>query len=168
MIYDRKFNNSSKSRKELSDDIPLKHIYKISGGAKKILLQDIDNIGDNFLHNKHKLISTANDLLECTKDIRLSDFMPDWSGYHKDFNLPDDPTISKVFDAVKLHWLVNDVKINGLVFPILKENYFAPEHIDFTLHLLQQLNNRSVWDSLNIFDKEPHFTQWINFCTKGF
>ena len=74
MIYNNKFHNSkSKSMKELSNDIPLKHIYKISGGAKKILLQDIDNIGDNFLHNKHKLISTANDPLECTKDIRLSD-----------------------------------------------------------------------------------------------
>ena len=80
MIYDRKFNNSSKSRKELSDDIPLKHIYKISRGAKKILLQDIDNIGDNFLHNKHKLISTANDPFRMYKRHKIIRFYADYIG----------------------------------------------------------------------------------------
>lgn len=175
MIYDRKFNNSRKSMKELSDDIPLKHIYKISGGAKKILLQDIFNLGDNFIHIKDKMINSANDLLELTKDTRLSDFIPDWSGYHKDFNLPDDPTITKVFDAVKLHWLVNDVKINGLGYPPqghFKGELFVchPGTYRFYAAFAQQLNTHcSVWDSHNIFDKEPlSLPQWINFCTKGF
>tara|TARA_B100000927_G_C16469366_1_gene470924 strand:- start:369 stop:1421 length:1053 start_codon:yes stop_codon:yes gene_type:complete len=175
MIYFKNYDTSAKSIRELCNDVDLNNIYNELKGCKNISSNEIYKLGHNFIHYKTLLNESANNLLKYIKDTRMSDLITDWKHFDKNFVLPSSPKNNLVFDAVKLHWLVNDVKINGLGYPpqgyILGTEFVChPGTYRFNAAFAQQLETPvSVWDSNNIFDKDSlSLSQWVNFCSNGF
>lgn len=86
------------------------------------------------------------------------------------------------FDGAKLHWLVNDIKINGLSYPpqgiITSENNFSahPGTFRFAALHLQNLYNTRFENTkivvLDLYDKVKYdtltFHEWLSACTTGF
>lgn len=86
------------------------------------------------------------------------------------------------FDGAKLHWLINDIKINGLSYPpqgiITSEKNFSahPGTFRFVALYLQNLYNTRFENTkiivLDLHDKVNYntltFKEWLSECTTGF
>lgn len=86
------------------------------------------------------------------------------------------------FDGAKLHWLINDIKINGLSYPpqgiITSEKNFSPHPgtFRFAALYLQNLYNKRFENTkvvvLDLYNKTNYqpltFYRWLEECTTGF
>ena len=81
------------------------------------------------------------------------------------------------FEGAKIHWLINDIKINGLAHPpqgYMQHDLYVshPGTYRYLSAFGQQMENTlvSVWDTHNKFSEIEPLTldEWVTFCTEGF
>jgi len=114
--------------------------------------------------------------LEIFKNIehtRILDIV-EYASHSKSYHYPPERQIQKQFLGSKLHWLCNDIKINGLGYPpqgfMGTEGYAChPGTYRYYATYLQQVDGPAfVWDTENIFNKKKiNLEEWIKFCIRG-
>ena len=172
----------------------MKHVDNITGSTEEIIKQcmkasELRHHFENLcppgkivllsdLWPRNKIINALNkNTLEIFKNIkhdRLLDVV-EYIPHSKSYNFPATRQKQSQFLGSKLHWLCNDIKINGLGYPT--QGYMIPGG-GYACHpgtyryyatFVQQMDGPAfVWDTEDIYSKRPlQLDEWIKFCIEG-
>jgi len=158
----------------LEDQLALKNFFaEKCPPVKKIQMNKLWTFGkDKSVLNDHAIKL----LKQITNKTRLNSVKTNVNE-HDIYEIPNDEIYQDQFLSAKLHWLLNDIKINGLAHP--PQGYM--QHDQYICHpgtyryysaFGQEIGHfeASVWDTNNSFpDVAPmEIEEWVEFCTKGF
>ena len=170
------------------------HVHNVTGTTEQII-EECKKSPDLFLHfdkycppgkivllsdlwSKANPIATLNKCtLEIFKNIK-NERLIDQVIYQEDsksFSFRSTRQLQSQFLGAKLHWLCNDIKINGLGYPVqgfMKPGGGYASHpgtYRYFASFVQQIDGLAfVWDTENIFPKPPlSIEKWIEFCITG-
>ena len=149
--------------------------FERAAPVKKIKAKEIFNYGCNFDTNVTHLNNSAIELLKNRTSAPLSELLI-YLQHKKAWEVISDEDITQEFISAKLHWLINDIKINGLGYPpqgFMKKDLFVchPGTFRYLASFAQNHDEEFliVFDPDNIFNERPlKLTEWINLCSNGF
>lgn len=149
--------------------------FENAAPVKKIMANKIFNYGCNFNTNVTHLNNSAIELLKNRTSAPLSESLM-YLQHKKAWESITDEDITQEFISAKLHWLINDIKINGLGYPpqgFMKKDLFVchPGTFRYLAAFAQNFDQEFLiaFDPDNIFSEKPlTLSEWINICSNGF
>ena len=149
--------------------------FERAAPVKKIMANKIFNYGCNFNTNVTHLNNSAIELLKNRTSAPLSEKFI-YLQHNKAWEEITDEDSTQEFISAKLHWLINDIKINGLGYPpqgFMKKDLFVchPGTFRYLAAFAQNFDQEFLiaFDPDNIFSENPlTLSEWINICSNGF
>lgn len=158
----------------IAQDTELNNFFDNAPDVKIITSRTVFKFSETFDPALRSLTNGGKNILSNLKSSPLSEKLT----YEKsNIFWRDDgsPGLTAQFNGSKLHWLVNDIKKNGISYPpqgYMQDELFVchPGTYRFLAAFAQQINTEMcVWDIDNIFPgRGLKLREWIEYCSDGF